>query len=49
MERLVLVIRGELDRICREPDDKEYVVGCLQGVVRLFDGLVHRKRNHEQN
>jgi len=49
MERLVLVIRGELDSVCYEPDDKEYVVGCLERGVRLFCSLVYRKRNREQN
>ena len=49
VERLVLVIRGELDRVCHEPGDKQYVVGCFERSMRLFDSLVHRKRNHDQN
>ena len=45
----MLIICGELDRVCHEPDDEEYVVGCLEGGVRLFDSLVHGKRNHNQD
>ena len=49
VERLVLVIRGELDRVRHEPDDEEQVVRRFERGVRLFGGLVHGERNHDQN
>lgn len=47
LERLVLTIRGKLDRVCHEPDDEEYVVRCLEEGVGLFGSLVHGKRNRD--
>ena len=47
VERLVLVIRGELDHICHEPNDEEHVVRRLEGGMRLFGSLVDGKRNHD--
>ena len=45
----MLVIRGELDRVCGEPNEEEYVVRRFEGGVRLFGGLVNGKGNHDQN
>ena len=45
----MLVIRGELDYVRDEPDNEEYVVGCLERGVRLFDSLVYREHDREQN
>ena len=49
MEGLVLVICDELDRVCHESDDKEYVVRCLERGARSFGDLIYRERNHQQN
>ena len=47
MERLVLVISSELDRVGHKPEGKKNVVGRLEGGVRLSSSLIYRKRNHE--
>ena len=43
----MLIICGEFDRICHEPDDKKHIVGCLERSVGLFGGLVNRECDDE--
>ena len=45
----MLVICGELDCVCDKPGDEKYVVGGLEGGVRLFDSLVNRECDDQQN